>query len=87
MRERIGQEQQAWQDNAVAIFVQGFQDLSTIVTLKDNTKYSLRSLILRIPNQLMNTRKALFHGVDRRPESNDWIALKYNRADADIFKK
>ena len=87
MRERIGQEQRAWQDNEVAIFVQGFQDLATIVTLKDETKCSLRSLLLRIPNQPMNSRKALFHGIDRRPESTEWIAMKYNRADADIFKK
>lgn len=87
MRERSGQEQQAWQDNEVAIFVQGFQDLTTIVTLKVDTKCSLHSLLLRIPNQPMNPQRALFQGINRCPESADWIAMKYNRADVDIFKK
>ena len=87
IREQIGQEQRAWQDNEVACFVNGFRDLSTALTLKDGKKCTLRSLLLRVPNIPGGTRKALFHGVDRRPESSEWIALKYHRDDAVIFKQ
>lgn len=86
IREQIGQEQRAWQDSEVACFVNGFRDLSTLLHLKDGTRCSLRYLLLRIPNDPNSTRKALFHGVDRRPESAEWIALKYHRDDATIFK-
>ena len=86
IREQIGQEQRAFQDNEVACFVNGFRDLFTQLTLKDGKRCTLRSLLLRVPNHTSSTRKALFHGVDRRPESVDWIALKYHRDDAAIFK-
>ena len=55
--------------------------------LHDGTKCSLRSLILRLPNNPQCLRKALFHGADRRPESEDWIAMKYHRDDEATFKK
>jgi hypothetical protein len=87
MRERIGQEHRAWQDNEIATFVTGFRDLSTIITLKDGKSCSLCSLLLSIPNQPNSMRKAIFHGVDRRPEFTEWIALKYHRDDAEAFKK
>jgi hypothetical protein len=87
IREQIGQEQRAWQDSEIACFVNGFKDLSSIITLKDGTTCSLRSLILRLPNDSKCPRKALFHGVDRRPESEDWIAIKYHRDDEATFKK
>mmetsp|Transcript_28026 Transcript_28026/g.40116 ORF Transcript_28026/g.40116 Transcript_28026/m.40116 type:complete len:732 (-) Transcript_28026:478-2673(-) len=86
IREQIGQEQRAWQDNEIACFVNGFRDLSTMITLKDGTNCTLRSLILRIPNHQRSPRKALFHGVDRRPESTEWLALKYHRDDETVFK-
>ena len=86
IREQIGQEQRAWQDNEVACFVNGFKDLATPLTLKDGKRCTLRALLLRIPNNPNCLRKALFHGVDRRPESAEWIALKYHRDDAAIFK-
>ena len=87
MRERIGQEQRAWQDNEVACFVSGFRDLSTVLNLKDGSRCSLRSLILRLPNHPSSSRRAMFHGVDRRPESKEWIAVKYHRDDEAIFKQ
>lgn len=87
MRDRIGQEQRSWQDSEIACFVQGFKDLSTVLTLKDGSKCTLRSLLLRFPNHHSSIRPALFHGVDRRPESVDWITLKYHRDDNEIFKR
>jgi len=87
MREQIGQEQRAWQDSEVACFVNGFQDLMTPITFRDGTKGSLRSLLLRFPNHTTSARRALFHGVDRRPESTDWITLKFHRDDEAFFKK
>jgi len=87
MRDQIGQEQRTWQDNEIAIFVQGFKDLSTVLTLRDGTKCSLRSLLLRLPNNSQSIRKALFHGIDRRAESAEWIAMKYHRDDEAILKK
>ena len=87
MREQIGQEQRSWQDNEIAIFVQGFKDLSTTLTLRNGSKCSLRSLLLRLPNNPQSIRKALFHGIDRRAESNEWIAMKYHRDDEAILKR
>ena len=87
MREKIGQEQRAWQDNEIACFVKGFCGLSMSLTLKDGSKCSLRSLLLRLPNNPNCARKTLFHGVDRRPESDEWITLKYSRDDDACFKK
>ena len=87
MRDQIGQEQRSWQDNEVACFVNGFRDVSTILTLRDGSKCSLRSLLMRLPNNPGSIRKALFHGVDRRPESTEWLALKYHRDDETFFKQ
>jgi len=89
MRDKIGAEQRAWRDNEVACFVHGLKDLSTIVTVKDGSKRSIRSIILTIPaNDLPGSRRTLFHGVDRCTEkAPGWVYLKYRRDDAALFKQ
>ena len=63
VREQIGQEQRAWQDNEVACFVNGFRDLSSVITLKDGKRCTLRSLWRRSRTIIVISRRTLTVGT------------------------
>ena len=88
VRERIGQEQRSWRGEEVACFVTGFHDLSTRVKLRDGSTSTIRNLLYCFPtNDPTCPRKTLIHGIDRCPIHAGWIYIKYNRADAHIFRR
>ena len=87
-REKIGQEQRTWRSNEAACFVQGFKDLSTIVTLSDGAQCSIRNLLLRFPTGTQgHPRRTLFHSVDRDEIHEGWIIVTYHKDDTTLFKR
>jgi len=88
IREKIGQEQRSWRSAEVACYIYGFQDLSSMIRLKSGLQTTIRNLLLSFPNgDPTSGRRTLFHGVDRDSRKPEWIFVKYNIADSDLFRR